>query len=74
MTCTSDTVWNYFKKSSERKTDSIKTKQQYFLATCNYCETTLSGQPKRMKAYLKNCPNISSEIKEKYFSNSENKK
>src|SRR6266498_1033761 len=73
MTCTSDTVWNYFKKSSERKTDSIKTKQQYFLATCNYCETTLSGQPKRMKAHLKNCPNVPSEIKEKYSPNPENK-
>ena len=26
MTCISDTVWNYFKKSSERKTDSTKIK------------------------------------------------
>ncbi len=26
MTCTSDAIWNYFKKSSKRKTDSTKTK------------------------------------------------
>src|SRR6266498_3462873 len=73
MTHTSDAVWNYFKKSSERKTDSTKTKQQHFLATCNYCETTLSRQPKIMKAHLKNCPNVPSEIKEKYSLNPENK-
>ena len=66
MTRTQDSVWNYFEKSSERKKDSSGT-QQHYIATCNYCKTTLSGQPKRMKDHLsKHCSDVPLEIKEQY--------
>ena len=66
MTRISDAVWNHFKKSPERKKNITTGVLQHFLATCNYCEITMSGQPKRMKAHLKNCPNAPLEIKEQY--------
>ena len=66
MTRTLDSVWNYFKKSSERKKDDTGM-QQHYIATCNFCDTTMTGQPKRMKTHLnKNCPNVPPEIKEQY--------
>ena len=45
MTRTLDPVWNHFKKSTERKTDQAGTKQHY-IATCNFCDTIMTGQPK----------------------------
>ena len=66
MTHTLDPVWNHFKKSTERKTDQAGTKQHY-IATCNFCDTTMTGQPKRMKIHLnKNCPNVPLEVKNQY--------
>jgi len=71
MTRTLDPVWNYFKKSSERRTDQAGVKQHY-IATCNFCDTTMTGQPKRMKTHLnKNCPNAPPEIKNQYNENKE---
>jgi hypothetical protein len=64
----SDNVWDHFEKSSERKTNSITGAQQHFTATCNYCKTSLSGQPKRMKIHLsKHCSSVPSEVKEQYL-------
>ena len=51
MTRTLDPVWNHFKKSAEGKTDQAGTKQHY-IATCNFCDTIMTGQPKRMKIHL----------------------
>lgn len=66
MTRTLDPVWNHFKKSAERKTDQAGTKQHY-IATCNFCDTIMTGQPKRMKIHLnKNCPNVPLEVKNQY--------
>jgi len=66
MTRTLDPVWNHFKKSTERKTDQAGTKQHY-IATCNFCDTIMTGQPKRMKIHLnKNCPNVPLEVKNQY--------
>lgn len=66
MTRTLDPVWNYFNKSLERKTDQAGAKQHY-IATCNFCDATMTGQPKRMKIHLsKNCLEVPLEIKNKY--------
>jgi hypothetical protein len=65
MTRTADPVWNYFKKSSERKQDQAGIKQHY-LATCNFCNTIMTGQPKRMKTHLNKCLNVPSDIKKQY--------
>src|SRR2546423_15168426 len=66
MTRTLDPVWNHFKKSTERKTDQAGTKQHY-IATCNFCNITIIGQPKRMKIHLnKNCSNVPLEVKNQY--------
>jgi len=66
MTRTLDPVWNHFKKSTERKTDQAGTKQHY-IATCNFCNITMTGQPKRMKIHLnKNCSNVPLEVKNQY--------
>ncbi|CAB5193535.1 unnamed protein product [Rhizophagus irregularis] len=66
MTRTLDPVWDYFKKSTERKTDQAGTKQHY-TATCNFCDTIMTGQPKRMKIHLnKNCLNVPLEVKNQY--------
>src|SRR2546423_937068 len=66
MTRTLDPVWNHFKKSTERKTDQAGTKQHY-IATCNFCNIIMTGQPKRMKIHLnKNCSNVPLEVKNQY--------
>jgi len=44
-------VLNHFKKSTERKTDQAGRKQHY-IATCNFCNITMIGQPKRIKIHL----------------------
>jgi Protein of unknown function (DUF 659)/BED zinc finger len=62
-----DAVWNYFEKSSERKANPSGT-QQHFIAICNFCKTSFSGQPKRMKLHLcKHCPNVPQEVKKQYL-------
>ena len=67
MPRSSDNVWDHFEKSSERKTNPTGT-QQHFIATCNYCKASLSGQPKRMKVHLsKNCSSVPPEVKEQYL-------
>ena len=66
MTHTLDPVWNHFKKSTKRKTDQAGTKQHY-IAICNFCDITMTGQPKRMKIHLsKNCSNVPLEVKNQY--------
>ena len=69
MSRTPDPIWNYFEKSAKRKKDSVKT-QQHYTAKCNYCETSISGQPKRMKNHLINqCSNVLLEVKMQYSLN-----
>src|SRR4051794_18047401 len=73
MTRTLDPVWNHFKKSTERKTDQAGTKQHY-IATCNFCNITMTEQPKRMKIHLnKNCSNVPLEVKNQYKNKIKNK-
>jgi hypothetical protein len=64
MTHTLDPVWNHFKKSTERRTDQAGTKQHY-IVTCNFCNTIMTEQPKRIKIHLnKNYPNV--QVKNQY--------
>lgn len=55
----------------EKKTVGI---QQHYIAKCNYCETSLSGQPKRMKKHLINqCSNVPLEVKMQFSLNLKDK-
>lgn len=73
MTRTSDTVWNHFEKSSERKKTGVQ--QQHFIATCKYCGSSFSGQPQRMKIHLSNtCLNVPLEVKQQYLNSEKTQK
>jgi hypothetical protein len=73
MTCSSNAIWNYFDKSTERK--KTGTQQQHFIATCKYCEAFLSGQPQRMKYHLsKVCTNVPFEVKQQYLNDEKSQK